>query len=429
MKRSKRSALLSTLFMGLGQFSNRKIVKGILFFAFELYILIFTIPYFRHSLWGLFTLGETPQHFVNGKATGDNSINLLMNGFLSAILLALAVLAYVLNIVDAYRTGKDLESGKEKQKIGGVKNLLDKLFPVFMLTPAFIVSVFLVIFPMISSFAIAFTNYSSPYHIPPKNLISWVGFDNFKNIFTLDVWNDTFVGIAIWTVLWAIISTITVYFGGLFLALLTNSKDIKFKKFWRSIFALPMAMPGFISLLIMRLAFNGMGPINQLLMNMGFDRVNWLTDPFIAKVVLIIVNLWLSSAGFMVMMSGILTSISKELYEAADIDGASAGQKFRRITLPLVLFATAPLLVMNLAGNINNFGVIYLLTDGGPVNPSYRFAGSTDILLSWVYKMTLQQSQFHMASVVSIIIFVVIATVSFINLKRTRSFREEDLIQ
>jgi arabinogalactan oligomer/maltooligosaccharide transport system permease protein len=179
----------------------------------------------------------------------------------------------------------------------------------------------------------------------------------------------------------------------------------------------------------MRLAFNGMGPLNQILMEMGFERVDWLTDPFIAKVVLIAVNLWLSSAGFMVMMSGVLTSISKEVYEAADIDGASEGQKFRRITLPLVLYATAPLLVMNLAGNINNFGVIYLLTDGGPVNPSYRFAGSTDILLSWVYKMTLQQSQYNMASVVSILLFIVIAVVSVFNLKRTKSFKEEDLIQ
>jgi arabinogalactan oligomer / maltooligosaccharide transport system permease protein len=429
MKKSRKSALLSALFMGLGQFSNGKIVKGILYAAIELYILIFTIPYFRYSLWGLFTLGETSQHFVNGKATGDNSINLLMNGILCVILLALAVLSYVLNIVDAYKTGKLLERGYEKHINNSVKSTLDRLFPVFMLTPAFIVSVFLVIFPMLCSFAIAFTNYSSPYHIPPKNLVDWIGFENFKNIFSMEGWSDTFAGIAIWTVIWAIVSTVTVYFNGLFLALLTNSKDIKFKKFWRSIFILPMAMPGFISLLIMRLAFNGMGPINQLLGKIGVGQVNWLTDPLIAKGVLIVVNLWLSSAGFMVMMSGVLTSISKEVYEASAIDGASEGQKFRSITLPLVLYATAPLLVMNLAGNLNNFGVIYMLTDGGPVNPAYRYAGSTDILLSWVYKMTLQQNQYNMASVVSILIFIVIAVVSIFNLKRTRSFREEDLIQ
>lgn len=421
--------MLSALFMGLGQFSNGKIVKGILFSAIELYILLCTIPYFQHSLWGLFTLGVTRQHFINGKATGDNSINLLMNGLLCVILLALALLAYVLNIVDAYKTGKLSECGSEKQKPKGILGTLDRLFPVFMLTPAFIVSVFLVLFPMLCSFAIAFTNYSSPYHIPPRNLISWVGLDNFKNLLTLGVWNKTFVGIGTWTVIWAIISTATTYFAGLFLALLTNSKAISHKKLWRSIFVLPMAMPGFISLLIMRLAFNGMGPVNQLLVKMGFGKVEWLTDPMIAKVVLIVVNLWLSSAGIMVMMSGVLTGISRELYEASAIDGANERQQFWKITLPLVLYSTAPLLVMSLAGNFNNFGVIYLLTDGGPVDPTYKFAGSTDILISWVYKMTLQQSQYNMASVVSILIFIIIAVVSVFNLKRTRSFNEEDMIQ
>lgn len=429
MTKSRRSALLSALFMGLGQFQNKKIVKGIMFSMIELYVLVFMIPYFKHSLWGLITLGETPQYFENGIAKGDHSIRLLMNGFLGAILLALVVLAYVINIIDAYRTGKMMEHGIQSHKTRGILSTLDRLFPVFMLTPGFIVSIFLVVFPMLASFAIAFTNYSSPYHIPPKNLVSWIGLQNFKNLFAMDAWSDTFLGVAAWTVIWAIISTFTVYFNGLLLALLTNSKAIRFKKFWRSIFVLPMAMPGFISLLIFRLAFNGMGPLNQLLIKLGYERVSWLTDPTIAKIVLIAVNLWMSSAGFMVLMSGILTSISPELYEAAEIDGASEGQKFKRITLPLVLFSTAPLLVMNLAGNFNNFGAIYLLTDGGPINPSYRFAGSTDILLSWVYKMTLQQNQYSMASAVSILLFVVIAIVSIINLKRTKSFKEEDMIQ
>ncbi len=429
MTKSRKAALLSALFMGLGQFYNKKIVKGILFSAIELYVLLFAIPYFQYSLWGLFTLGETPQHFVNGIATGDHSIHLLMNGFLSVVLLALMMLAYVLNVVDAYRTGRMLENGIESHRPTGILSTLDRLFPVFMLTPAFIVSVFLVIFPLLCSMAVAFTNYSSPYHIPPKSLVSWVGLENFKDLFTSGSWNDTFIGVALWTVVWGVIATFTVYFNGLFLALLTNSKAIRFKKFWRSIFILPMAMPGFISLLTFRLLFNGMGPINQILVSIGFERVSWLTDPTIAKVVLVGVNLWLSSAGTMVMMSGVLTGISKDLYEAAEIDGASEPQKFLKITLPLVLFATAPLLVMSLAGNFNNFGAIYLLTDGGPANPAYNFAGSTDILISWVFKMTMQQNQYSKATAVSILIFIVIAVVSIINLKRTRSYKDEDIIQ
>lgn len=429
MTKARRAALYSALFMGLGQFYNKKIWKGILFSAIEVYVLTFTIPYFRHSFWGLITLGETPQHFVNGIATGDHSIHLLMNGFLAVVLFALIILAYFLNVTDAYKTARRMENNSESLRPKGFLNMLDRLFPVFMLTPAFLVSVFMVIFPLLCSMAVAFTNYSSPYHIPPKSLVDWVGLENFKDLFVSGSWNDTFVGVVTWTVIWGVIATFTVYFTGLFLALLTNSKTIKFKKFWRSIYILPMAMPGFISLLTFRLLFNGMGPINQILVSMGLERVSWLTDPLIAKMVLIGVNLWLSSAGTMVMMSGVLTGISKDLYEAAEIDGASESQKFRKITLPLVLFATAPLLVMSLAGNFNNFGAIYLLTDGGPANPSYNFAGSTDILISWVFKMTMQQNQYNKATAVSILIFIVIATVSIINLRRTRSYKDEDIIQ
>ena len=130
----------------------------------------------------------------------------------------------------------------------------------------------------------------------------------------------------------------------------------------------------------------------------------------------------------MVYISGILTSISPDLYEAASVDGATGLQKFKSITMPLVLHQTAPTLLMSLAGNFNNFGAIYLLTDGGPINPSYQYAGSTDILLSWVYKMTMNVNQYSMATAISILIFIVIATFSVINLRRTQAFKEEDIM-
>lgn len=429
MNKAKKAALLSAIFMGLGQFSNKKIAKGILFAAIELCVLLFMIPYFEYSIWGLVTLGETPQYLVKGIAYGDHSIRLLMNGFLAILILFLILLAYVINIVDAYKTACMISKGKDIRSKKGLLSKLDRMFPVFMLTPAFIVCVFLVVFPLLCSFAIAFTNYSSPYHIPPKTLVDWVGFDNFKSLFTLEIWSNTFVGVITWTLIWGGVCTVLTYFGGLFLALLTNSKLIKFKKLWRNILILPMAMPGFISILIFRLAFNGMGPLNQFLRSSGFNSVAWLTNPTVAKVVLIGVSLWLSCAGMMVYMSGILTGISPELYEAASIDGANESRKFTKITLPLVLHSTAPILLMNLAGNFNNFGVIYLLTSGGPTNTTYQYAGSTDILLSWIYKMTMDVSQYGMAAAVSILIFIVIATFSVFNLRRTRSFKEEDMVQ
>ena len=127
-------------------------------------------------------------------------------------------------------------------------------------------------------------------------------------------------------------------------------------------------------------------------------------------------------------MSGVMTSISTDVIEAARIDGANAKQEFRYITLPLVLYSTAPLLVMSFAGNFNNFNVIYFLTNGNPINPAYKFAGSTDILITWIYKLTKDNGQYNMASVMSILVFFVIASISTFNFLRTKSFKEEDMM-
>ena len=428
MNKSKKAAILSALFMGAGQLYNKNIVKSILLALLEILAIVFGIPYFQYSLWGLVTLGETPQYFVGGHAYGDHSIRLLMNGILAVIVTTIFFGVYAYNIVDAYKTAKKAEEGRYVKASGKLIDRLDRMFPFLVLLPAIIACLSLVVFPVVSSFAIAFTNYSSPYHIPPKNLVDWVGFDNFKKLFTMEIWSKTFSKVLGWTIIWGFCCTVLTYCLGMLLALITNSSLIRFKKFWRSILVLPMATPGFISLLIFRLMFNGMGPINQMLNKLGFESVRWLTDPTIARFVLIGVNTWLSTAGTMVYISGILTSISPDLYEAASVDGATGLQKFKSITMPLVLHQTAPTLLMSLAGNFNNFGAIYLLTDGGPINPSYQYAGSTDILLSWVYKMTMNVNQYSMATAISILIFIVIATFSVINLRRTQAFKEEDIM-
>ena len=130
----------------------------------------------------------------------------------------------------------------------------------------------------------------------------------------------------------------------------------------------------------------------------------------------------------MVFLSSALSNIDAGLYEAAELDGASGFQKFRNITLPILFFQTAPVLIMNFAFSLHNFGGIYLLTGGGPSDPGLRYAGRTDILISWVYKLTLDNSQFHMAAIVSILLFIVVAGISIFSLTRTRSFREEELV-
>nr|WP_255302014.1 sugar ABC transporter permease [Bacillus cereus] len=430
---SKVAALLSALFMGLGQLYNRQYVKGISYILLELYLIIMYSADLKYAMWGLFTLGETKQHIEGFNVIqGDNSIHLLIMGLIFTIALSLFMWTYVLNVRDAYKVGKEKEAGIEPNSIKKtVRNIYENGFPVLLLLPPIICTAFLTVLPLLFGVLLAFTNYSSPNHIPPKGLVDWVGLQTFTDLFQMSMWSGTFKGVFLWTVIWAVLSTATTFFGGLFVAIIINQKGIVLKRFWRSVFILPWAIPQFVSILIMQNLFSGeFGPINQYLMQFGIidSPIYWLSDPLLAKITIVVVNIWFGFPYWMVLMSGVMTTIDKELYEAADVDGATNTQKFWKITMPIVMFSTAPLLIMSFAGNFNNFNMIYLMTKGGPVNPDYQFAGSTDILISWIYKMTLEQHQYAMASVVSILIFIVIATLSVWNFRKTKAFKEEDMM-
>lgn len=432
MKKSTTAGILSAIVWGAGQFYNRQYLKGIIFLAIQIIALI-NYQYFYDGLWGIITLGETPTKIEGGIAIhGDNSIILMVKGIICLLILLIVVVFYILNIRDAINTGRLYDKGEKLPTTREFfKQLWDRSFAYIMLTPPALFVLFLVVLPLIFGFCVAFTNYSAPDHLPPAKLVDWVGFENFKSIFRLPMWNQTFLGVLTWTVIWAVVSTATCFFGGLIVAVLVNSKRVKFKKFWRTIYILPWAVPGMISLLIFRNMFNGQfGPINRLLREYGLIQQNipWLSDPSLAKLTIILVNLWLGFPYFMALMTSVMTSIDRELYEAARIDGANASDEFWKITLPLVLYSTAPLLIMSFAHNFNNFNVIYFLTEGNPVNPAYKFAGHTDILITWIYKMTLNNKQFNMASVMSILIFLLVGSISAWNFLRTKSFKEEDMI-
>ncbi len=429
MKRSVKAPIFSALFMGAGQVYNKEYFKAVFYGLIEIFSLIFFIPYMQASIYGLITLGETPMHFVEGIAQGDHSIFLLVDGLIAVLALIFIVILYVMNILDARSTAKWIEEGKAPMTTKEfLQHVWDKYFALFMLAVPIISIAFFVILPIIFTMSIAFTNYSSPNHLPPKNLVDWVGLKNFKELFTLDIWNGTFLAVGKWTVIWAVVATVTNYFTGLFLALLVSWEEVKLKKLWRGIFILPYAIPGFISLLIMRLAFSGPGPINNLLVSLGMDKVPWFTTPMTAKIMIIVINIWLGSPYWMALMSGTLTNIDRGMYEAAEIDGASKVQKFIKITLPMVFYQTSALMIMTFAFNFNNFQAIYLLTDGNPVNGSYRYAGSTDILISWIYKLTKDQNQYNMASVITLLLFVFIAVISAYSFTKTKSFKEEDML-
>lgn len=432
----KTASILSVLVMGLGQLYNRQFMKGLLLLLVEAAGMTYLIRQLPNAIWGLVTLGDVPTHLIKvGKryknVPGDHSVNLLIGGLIVLILLALFLIIYVMNVRDAHRNGKHRDEGGQPAGFRQTLSYIgDKNFPQLMLTLPAISVLFLTVMPIVMAILLAFTNYSAPEHIPPAKLVDWVGFQTFIDLLQLKTWSHTFYGVFVWTVVWAVIATVTTYFGGLFVALLIDQKGIWFKGLWRSIFIIPYAIPQLISLLVMRNLFNGQfGPINQYLGYFGLGKLPWLTDPMWAKATVLIVNMWVGIPVSMVLILGVLTAIPKDLYEAAEVDGATAFQKLRVITLPFVFFATTPILITQFAGNINNFNVIFLLTNGDPVKGDYQYAGSTDLLVTWLYKLTLNNNKFNFASAIGIIIFVIVASLSIWSYRRSKSFKEEDMIQ
>lgn len=422
--------------MGLGQLYNRQWIKGVLLLIVGIFSLYYFINNLGDAIWGMTTLGEQGSHLekVNGltqMVAGDHSINLLIEGLITMIMFALFLIGYYANIKNAYNAGKLREQG------GKPNNFRQTLYYIFewkfaqsFLTLPAIGILFFTVMPIIFMVMLAFTNYSAPNNLPPANLVDWVGFKTFTNLVALKSWSHTFFGVLTWTIIWAVLATVTTYFGGVLVALLIQQKGIRFKGVWRVILIIPYAIPQLISLLVMRNMFNGQfGPINQYLRYFGLEGLPWLTDPVWAKVTVIIVNMWVGIPVSMLLVMSVLTTIPKDLYEAADVDGATGFQKFKIITLPMILFSTAPVLITQFAGNINNFNLIFLLTNGNPVVGDYQYAGATDLLVTWLYKLTLDQQRYSMASAIGIIIFMIIATFSIYNYRRTRSFKEEDMIQ
>jgi arabinogalactan oligomer/maltooligosaccharide transport system permease protein len=378
--------------------------------------------FFIKGIWGFITLGSKA-----GARNGDHSTMLLVGGIITIMILLLFLMIYIWNVRDAYKTGKMIDTeGNYVTSKEFLKNTYTKSFPLIVLAPVLVLIAFVVIMPILFSVLTAFTNYNKG-HLPPAALVDWVGFDNFTKLFRVPIWSNTFFSVFLWTVIWAACSTFSTYFMGMLQAILLNSKYVKCKAIYRSIMILPWAVPQMISLLVFKNLLNGQfGPLGQLLINLGLtdQRIPFLTDPFLAKITVILVNLWMGFPMFMIMIQGILSNIDKGLYEAAEIDGAGSYQIFKKITLPLVLKATGPLLVMNYACNFNGFGAIFFLTEGGPVNPNYQLAGDTDILISWIYKLTLNHQMYDMAAVMCIILFLMIAAVSFWNFRRSNAFKE-----
>lgn len=250
---------------------------------------------------------------------------------------------------------------------------------------------------------------------------TYIGFQNFQTIFTDPLVRDPFIRVFIWTFVYAGLSVILTFALGLFLAIVLNKPELRLQRLQRALLVIPYAMPAYLSILVWAGLLNDdFGVVNNLL---GV-QIPWLFDPEWAKVSCLLVNLWLGFPYFFLVCTGALQAIPEELTEAARVDGATSRQVFRKITLPLLLVATGPLLIASFAFNFNNFTGIYLLTGGGPLEADQAVAGATDILISYTYKLAFQAgkgSDYGLAAAVSIIIFFLIATISAISFWRTKS--------
>lgn len=413
----KLAGILSII-PGLGQLYNRQWIKGSLFLFITL--AFFTVFYdlFNMGYWGLFTLGTW--------SGVDDSRVLIGQGVVAIFLTIFAIVLIVLNMKDARRVARKRQIGEVIPTLRErTRHSWDNGFPYLLVLPGLALLLLAVVFPLIYMVILAFTDYNL-FNAPPRNVLNWVGFQNFIDLATIPIWRNTFFSVLSWTIVWTVVATTLQIALAMFLAVIVNDKRIKYKKLIRTVLILPWAVPSFVTILIFAALFNdGFGAINGDILVPLFDTaIPWLSDPFYTRIALIMIQTWLGFPFVFALFTGILQSVSDDWYEAADMDGASRFSKFRFITMPHVLFATAPLLIMQYAGNFNNFNLIYLFNEGGPPVRG-QSAGSTDILISWVYSLAFENSQYSMAAAISIIIGILVALFAVFQFRRSASFKED----
>ncbi len=441
---------LSFLLWGFSNFAHKQWLRGILFSAFEIGFILYLSLFGGHFLIRLPTLGTiSPQEVLDprGVPTGyfDNSFQILLFGILSLVIIGIAIFVFHSNIKQAYENNISIQINKKiassRDDLRQVGN--DQYHKTLLAFPMFGLVLFTVI-PLIFMICIAFTNYDS-LHYPPNELFGWIGLDNFAELINANGamggdavrFSYTFTRVLGWTLIWAVIATFSCFIFGILLALIINKKGIRLKKLWRNILIVTIAVPQFVSLLLMskmlRSSSDLQGIYNSIFMSIGLKPIDFLTDGTIAKITVLVVNLWVGVPFTVLSVSGILMNIPEDLYEAARIDGANPYRMFMKITLPYTLFVLGPSLITTFVSNINNFNVIYLLTNGGgpfPADGSLAVgAGDTSLLITWLYKLTVDESKYGIASAIGIVVFIICAVISLIVYSRSKAFKNEEDFQ
>ena len=427
---------VSFLIMGFGPLMRKQFLRGIALLAIEVLFIFYMVSFGWGYLKDIGTLG-TVARVMNADGTysyNDNSFFILMYSILSLMIVVAFIFMWRINVRVNRNEEKLIADGKPLATVKqDLHSLLDSHFDKTLLTlPVLGVFIFTVL-PIVFMICVAFTDYDAN-HQPPTNLFSWVGLENFKNLFSFGTtgFGSTFLIVLSWTLIWAFFATFLTYFCGMGVAILINKKGIKFKKLWRTILVMTIAVPQFVSLLYVYKMFANDGLINTYLMRWGWisSAIPFWTNATLAKVMIIIINLWIGIPYTMLIMTGLLMNIPEDLYESARIDGANGFQMFRSITLPYMFFVTGPFLLTQFTGNLNNFNVIYLLTTGNPMSLKLsNNAGYTDLLVTWLYKLTVDDTNYRMAAVIGILVFVVTAVISLVVYGMLPSVKDEEGFQ
>lgn len=436
---------LSLIIMGAGYFGRKQIVRGILMTLLEVGVIASIVSVFGPYMAKLNTLGTVQREeifdIVTMKKTVndyDNSLLILLYGIIGVLIIIAFIALYISNMKAVYKGQLMAENGEHvnsfKDDITSFKN---ENFHITLLTIPSLGVILINIIPIIFMICIAFTNYDEN-HQPPTYLFTWVGLKNFVTLFTNSqtiTFGYAFIRILAWTLIWAVIATATTFLGGILLAQFINHEHTYFKGLWRTLFVITIGIPQFVTLLLISKMFGDYGIVNTWCANVGIldffknigllsqgaQCIPFLSQPGWAHVTIILVNIWVGVPYQMLVATGILMNIPSDQIESAKIDGANKFQIFWKITMPYVMFITGPSLIQSVIGNINNFNVIYLLTNNYQTT-NMAMAGSNakevDLLVTWLFTLTNDYSNFKMASVIGIITFIICAALSLLTFSR-----------
>lgn len=396
----------------------------------------------RKETLDLTTLQKTVNHY-------DNSLLILLFGVVGILIIAAFVALYVSNFKTVFRMQQMKEHGEHINTMKeDCRELINWKFHVSLLALPVLGVILVNVIPIIFMICVAFTNYDMD-HQPPTYLFTWVGLKNFRQLFTSSAtvtFGYAFIRILFWTLLWALLATFSTYFGGIMLAKLINDRQVRWKKMWRTLFVITIAIPQFVTLLLVGKMFGDYGIVNSIcsktgltdllrqigLVGKGLSYIPFLTKPGWAHVMIVLINIWVGVPFQMLSATGILMNIPHEQMESAKIDGANERQIFWKITMPYMLFVTGPSLLTALIANINNFNVIYLLTTDyvtSNMNYANSNAKEVDLLVTWLFRLTNDYSNYKMASVIGICVFCICAVLTLIGFTRMIAGNKEEEFQ